>query len=220
MQGGDAGLPGWFDRHKEAIERSYLVGNDPYAQSGWASTPERWTRARRIILKAVPHSGTFLDVGCANGLLLEYLVQWANEEGVRLEPHGIDFSEALVELARTKLPAFAGNLVVANAHDWRPQRAFDYVHTLLEYVPETLQGEYLDRLLRHAVAGGGRLIVSSYSSRRTGRAALDVASRLGWLGFRVEGSALSDDEDGWVLTHTTWLAKSSLKPSDITGPVL
>ncbi|BAC91125.1 class I SAM-dependent methyltransferase [Gloeobacter violaceus] len=220
MQGSDEDLSSWFDRHKEAIERSYLVGDDPYLQSGWASTPERWLWARRVILKAVPHSGSFFDIGCANGLLLECLVQWANEQGVRLEPHGIDFSEALVELARTRLPAFADNLAVANAHDWQPQRAFDYVHTLLEYVPEALQQEYLDRLLRQAVLGGGRLIVSSYSSRRTGRAALDVASRLGSLGFRVEGDALSHDEDGWVLTHTTWLGKSSVTPFGITGPML
>jgi 2-polyprenyl-3-methyl-5-hydroxy-6-metoxy-1,4-benzoquinol methylase len=220
MQGGDADLPGWFDRRREAVERSYLVGDNSYRQSGWASTPERWLRARRVISKAVLRSGTFLDIGCANGLLLECLVRWAHQEGVRLEPHGIDFSEALVGLARARLPAFAGNLAVANAYDWRPQRAFDYVHTLLEYVPETLQGEYLDRLLRQAVAEGGRLIVSSYSSRRTRRAALDVASHLCSLGFRVEGNALSYDEDGWVLTHTTWLGMGFVTPSGTTGPML
>jgi trans-aconitate methyltransferase len=134
-------------------------------------------------------------------------VRWASEDGIQIEPHGIDFSEGLVELARARLPNFAGNLAVANAYSWQAQRVFDYVHTLLEYVPDSLRQEYLERLPRQVVEGGGRLIVSSYSSRRQGKTAFNVVDYLNSLGFRVDGDALSYDEDGWVLTRTAWILK-------------
>ena len=39
-------------------------------------------RARRPIVSAIDRDGTFLDVGCANGLLMESLATWAGEEPV------------------------------------------------------------------------------------------------------------------------------------------
>jgi ubiquinone/menaquinone biosynthesis C-methylase UbiE len=118
----DENISVWFNQKKEEIEQSYLVCSDKYMQSGWSSTPERWMRARRVILNAIPCSGAFLDIGCANGLLLECLVRWASEDGMQLEPHGIDFSEDFVELARARLTNFVDNLAVANAYSWQPKR--------------------------------------------------------------------------------------------------
>ncbi|MEH1924917.1 hypothetical protein [Nostoc sp.] len=60
-------LKAWFDAQQNEIEVTYLSSENSYQQSGWGSTPERWQFARKLILKAVNKSGTFLDLGCANG---------------------------------------------------------------------------------------------------------------------------------------------------------
>ena len=49
----------------------------------------RWSRARRVIVDAIDRDGTFLDVGCANGLLMESLSSWAAERGHTIEPYGL-----------------------------------------------------------------------------------------------------------------------------------
>ena len=76
--------------------------------------------------------GDYLDLGCANGLLLESLVGWCAERGYTITPHGLDFIPELVELARQRLPEYAGNMHVANAYSWAPPRRYRFVQLLLE----------------------------------------------------------------------------------------
>ena len=102
----------WFDSMRRDFRRWYLASDNPWRQSGWGSTPERWRLAREVILSAVEHGGAFLDIGCANGLLLECLIAWANERGVVIEPHGIDLVPELVDLARQRLPEYASNFIL------------------------------------------------------------------------------------------------------------
>ncbi|HYL60144.1 MAG TPA: class I SAM-dependent methyltransferase, partial [Candidatus Acidoferrales bacterium] len=102
MSDDDAQLAAWFDSVRRELGTAYLKSDNPWKQSGWNSTPERWRVAREVILAAVNRSGAFLDVGCANGLLLESLIAWAGERGLTLEPHGIDLVPQLIELARRR----------------------------------------------------------------------------------------------------------------------
>ena len=201
----DTEIDQWFDSMRRDFKRSYLASDDPWRQSGWGSTPERWRLAREVILSAVERSGTFLDIGCANGLLLECLGAWAAERGIVIEPHGIDLVPELVELARKRLPAALPNLVTANAFTWEPMRRYDYVHLLLEVAPPSRHREFLHRMLDSAVARGGRLIVSNYGSRSKSEAPIDVAGYLSSLGFAVAGSAAASEHDGFVLTRTAWV---------------
>ena len=159
-----------------------------------------------MILEAVDRSGTFLDIGCANGLLLGCLMQWARERGLFLIPYGIDISPHLIALARARLPGYADNLSVANSLFWQPQTRYDYVHTLLEYVPKHLHQSYLQHLLNQSVADGGRLIVSSYSSRTKKQLPIN-SNYLNWLGYRITGSAVSRESDHWILTRVAWIEK-------------
>ncbi len=201
----DDEIGGWFDSMRRDFKLWYLASDNPWRQSGWGSTPERWRLAREVILSAVKRSGTFLDIGCANGLLLECLIAWAIERGVAIEPYGIDLVPELIDLARNRMPAYASNFTAANAFRWRPLRRYDYVHLLLESAPPSRHREYLRRILDSAVARGGRLIVSNYGSRSKSESPIDVAGYLSGLGFAVAGSAAASEADGFVITRTAWI---------------
>lgn len=198
-------LSAWSENQRQLFETAYLASDDPYRRSGWGSTPERWRLGREVILDAVPRDGHFLDIGCANGLLLECLLEWGRGRGVSLVPHGLDLSPRLVELARERLPAFAGNLHAGNALTWTPPRRYDYVYTLLEFVPDELHARYLQRLLDLFVAPDGRLIIGNYGSRSRDEPPIDVASHLRTLGLPVAGSSMSAEADGWPMTRVAWM---------------
>ena len=85
-------LPVAFLDHLRALEASYVRETDPVRQSGFDGGHKRWHMARALILNAVSDDGDFLDIGCANGYLLECLVTWGQERHVRLTPYGVDWS--------------------------------------------------------------------------------------------------------------------------------
>jgi SAM-dependent methyltransferase len=149
----------------EIYEEHYLASEDPRRQSGFGGDEERWEAARRPIAEAITDPGSFLDVGCANGYLLESLVRWSAHP---IEPYGLDFSVRLVELARTRLPQWRDQFFVGDALEWEPPRRFDFVRTELVYAPEERRRALVKRLLERVVAPGGRLIVCGYGSPRSG----------------------------------------------------
>jgi SAM-dependent methyltransferase len=161
----------WFAANTVLLETAYLAGVEPWQQSGFGlhrpRTYARWEAVRRPVADAMDGDGTFLDVGCANGFLLECVLRWTGERGLRIEPFGLDVSERLAALARTRLPAHAGRVYVGNAWDWAPPRRFDYVRTELVYVPQPLQGAYVERLLADYLAPGGRLLAAQYRGSAT-----------------------------------------------------
>ncbi len=178
----------WFAALHDAIAEHYLAepGN-PYRESGRSSGAARWQEARACIALAVDRDGDFMDAGCANGLLLETLSAWCAEKGVSIRPHGIDLVAALVGLARARHPAHAASFEVANVLTWQPRRRYDYVRTSLECVQPRDRPELVRRLLEHAVAPDGRLIVCHYPN--AGEPLIDVGDFLARLGYRVAGRA-------------------------------
>ncbi len=150
----------WFDDQARLLEKHYLAQADPAAQSGKSGGMESWNESRRVIAQAIPADGTFLDVGCANGLLMESVERWSREDGHQIEPYGVDISAGLVELARRRLPQWADRIWLANAWTWRPPRRFDFVHTRVEYVPDRHRRAFVARQLEEFVAPGGRLLVT------------------------------------------------------------
>jgi SAM-dependent methyltransferase len=132
--------------------------DDPRWQSGFDGDPDLWREARAFILDAVPTGGSFLDVGCANGYLLECIAAWAAERGLELSLHGLELSPDLAEAARRRLPAMSDRIYTGNASDWMPARRFTYARTGLEYVPAGREPALVARLLRDVIEPGGRLI--------------------------------------------------------------
>jgi SAM-dependent methyltransferase len=184
-------------------EAKYLTGTNPRRQSGFGRDERDWERFRRPIVRAIERDGSFLDIGCANGLLMESVVTWAREDGHVVEPYGLDISEKLAELARTRLPQWRDRIFVGNALLWEPPMRFDFVRTELVYVPNALRREYTERLLERFVAPGGRLIVCSYGSSRPegARAELLVDEMRGW-GLRIDRvDDVVSPEHGFVITR-------------------
>ncbi len=136
--------------------------------------------------------GDFLDVGCANGLLLESVIGWARERSFTLKPHGIDFVPELVALAQRRFPNERDSFSVANAFYWEPTRTYDFVRTNLEYTP---RADWVEFARRQFAAGsaGGRLILCHY--RNTGEAEADVAAVLSEAGLDVSGRSAAPNVD-------------------------
>ena len=76
-----------------------------------------WERARRFIFAAVNRDGTFLDVGCANGHLMECAVTWLAEAGVSIEPYGLEILPDVAALARQRLPHWADRIASTTPTD-------------------------------------------------------------------------------------------------------
>ncbi len=54
-----------------------------------------------LVADAIDRDGSLLDVGCANGYLMECLPRWTPFD---VEPYGLEISSDLAELARRRLP--------------------------------------------------------------------------------------------------------------------
>ncbi len=196
----------WYQAVRALLEPAYLAGDDPAAQSGKGGGWDSWVQARRPIAAAINRDGAFLDVGCANGLLLETIVSWAREDGFHLEPYGLDMSTALVRLAQRRLPEWRDRFHVGNVMTWRPARRFDFVRTELVYVPPGREPALVHRLLDRVVAPSGRLIVCSYGSSRRPEPRVDPLSELlaAW-GFTVCGQTEAAAANGVVITRVAWI---------------
>lgn len=92
-------------------------------QSGFSGGAVRWRQEREPLLEALNADGSFLDVGCASGYLLECLTTWAQEPGFWLEPYGLNLGAGLIELARTRQARLANHFFEGSAWDWEPLSA-------------------------------------------------------------------------------------------------
>jgi SAM-dependent methyltransferase len=186
----DEELNSWFEANKNVLETAYIAGTSPWQQSGVGlHTPRNaqdWEVMRRPIADCLPTSGTFLDIGCANGYLLECILRWTQARGLQIDPYGLDFSEKLVVLARQRLRPYADHIFLGNAWYWSPPQLFDYVSTTLYYVPDELREDFVHRLLERYVRSGGWLLVSEYLGRNTPMPKMRIDEELRRWGFSLE----------------------------------
>ncbi len=177
LQRGDIDEAGWHAETARLIVPAYLAAKTPWEGSGKSGTAEDWEHARSHIAHAIEHDGSFLDVGCANGYLLECLPRWTVHS---LDRYGLDIAPELVDLARLRLPDLAGHLFVGNALEWRPPHQFTYIRTGLEYVPRHRRAELIGHLLEYCE----RLIIGVFGEESHARPTEDL---LRSLGYRVAG---------------------------------
>jgi len=183
-------LPKAFLTRLRQLEETYVRSADPVRQSGFSGGAERWRRDREPILQALCEpGGDLLDVCCANGYLLESLVEWGRGRNLHITPFGIDQGSRLIEIARTRLPRYARNFHVGNAWDWTPSRRYRYVYALWDCVPEEYLAEFIDRAIRRYVEPQGRLVLGAYGSTSSGQAPFDLDVFLRSAGYQVKGTA-------------------------------
>lgn len=194
-------LPDSFLTDLQQLQEAYLSHTDPIKQSGFFGGETRWRTEREIILQAVEADGDFLDIGCANGYLLQCLVEWAQERGITLNPFGVDQGAGLITLTRGRFPECENHFWTANAWDWTPLRKFDYVYTLADNVPESFTTDFLHRLLERCVTPGGLLIVGAYGSYSRNEPASNVADMLTDAGLPVIGEVTYGN---LPITHIAW----------------
>ena len=138
-----------------------------------------WEYARSHVADAIDRDGSFLDVGCASGYLMECLPRWTS---FQVEPYGLDIAAELVGLARRRLPQWADRIWMGNALTWEPPRGFTYVRTGLEYVPRGSRCALVRRLLRY----GERLVIGVFNEHESERT---TAGALREWGFEPSGSS-------------------------------
>ena len=187
-------LSAWFGNVRNILETAYVSHEEPWRQSGMSGPEDRWASLRKPVADCIERSGTFLDIGCANGYLIECILKWTAERGLSIEPYGLDLSEKLVNMAKERLPKYADNFFVGNSFTWLPPRRFDYVRTELVYVPLELEREYVDFLLKNHLTDEGRLLIANYAEGLElsgelfpeGYPTPFLAERLDQLGIRSE----------------------------------
>jgi hypothetical protein len=154
---------------------AYLAAETPEGGSGSSRGASGWEYGRSLIADAVMPGQSFLDVGCANGHLMESMAEWAG-----VEPYGLEISPALAELARTRLPQWADRIWVGNAAEWRPNSRFDVVRTGLEYVPRPKR----KLLVEHLLSYSDRVVIGVFNEERDQRA---CESEVEQWGFAIAG---------------------------------
>ena len=183
---GDLDDAGWHAAMAELVVPAYLAAGDERGGAGHSGSAVDWEWSRGIVMEAVEHDCTFLDVGCANGLLLESVARWGAGRDLRVEPYGLEIAPQLAALARSRLPRWADRIAVGNALGWKPDRRFGVVRTGLEYVPAPRRRALVEHLLQEVVEPGGRLVIGKFNEER-GRRVLEPLVA-GW-GFAVAGRA-------------------------------
>jgi SAM-dependent methyltransferase len=155
-------LAAWFENIRQVLETAYVSHEEPWQQSGMSGPEARWVALRKPVAECIEQAGSFLDIGCANGYLLESILRWTAERGLVIDPYGLDISPRLLDLARQRLPQYADHLFLGNSFTWMPPRRFDFVRTELVYVPGEYERAYVDHLLQNYLAPAGRLLVANY----------------------------------------------------------
>jgi SAM-dependent methyltransferase len=151
---------GWHEAMASVIKPAYLAAENPYAQAGHGGNAATWEAARGFIAEALHRSGTFLDVGCASGILMESVHRWGVTKNLSIEPYGLDIVPEFVERARRRLPHWADRIYVGNIRTWKPaDDRFDFVLIRPIYAPPGRRADMVGHVINHVLRPGGRLIV-------------------------------------------------------------
>lgn len=202
----------YYERIVRWLEDSYVAADergDVFGGSGSTGDAIHWEARRRVIVDAFDHDGTWLDVGCANGLLMETLTAWAMEKGVRLEAYGLEISARIAERARVRLPRWAERIWTGNVMTFEPAIRFDYVTALPEYVEPASRRDLIERLALVYLKPGGRIILSCYGPGAfiagNPAPAQSAAEILRDAGYAPAGEAQAiDAPSGMVKTRVAW----------------
>ena len=109
-----------------------------------------------------------MDIGSANGYLVDCLTNWMKHSGLNLEFFGLEISRELTELSKKNFPHLKDHFFNGNVLDWIPQEKYDFVFTMILFgIPEQLREKYITRILEMYLKKGGRLIFEELEMGKT-----------------------------------------------------
>ena len=204
------------ESHMESIrilESAYLRHRDPIKQSGFSGGADRWRTERFPLLDAVDGDGDFIDLGCANGHLLQSVLGWASERGIDLTPYGIDLNPRLLQETMKRFPDKPDHFWVANAWGWLPPKRFRWVYAIWDLVPIEYLPHLARHLLQHAVKRNGALILGAYGSKSEDWPSIAIADVLREGGVPVSGVSQGGElPRGGPVTRFAWVRRSDWQP--------
>jgi GNAT superfamily N-acetyltransferase/SAM-dependent methyltransferase len=194
----------WHQAMADMIKPAYLAADSPYGQAGHGGDAVTWEASRGFIAEALHRSGTFLDVGCASGILMESVQRWGAAKGLSIEPYGLDIVPEFVERARRRLPRWADRIFEGNIRTWQPPaERFDYALIRPEYAPPGRRIDMVRHVLEHVLKPGGRLIVLAGTEETGSRSVEDEITR---GGFTVHGRAeIAHGSDDRLVRRLFWI---------------
>lgn len=194
----------WHAAMAAFIRPNYLAADNPYAQAGHGGDAKSWEASRGFIKEALHRSGTFLDVGCASGILMESVQRWGSQQGLNIEPYGLDIVPEFVQLAQQRLPHLADRIRMGNIRTWQPPDAlFDFVLIRPEYAPPGRRAEMVAHVLEQVLQPHGRLIVFVGSEEANLRSAESSITSEGIsVGGRVE---IPHAKDNRLVRRLFWI---------------
>ncbi len=194
------------------LEKSYLAADergDVLGGSGSSGDMASWEKRRRVIARAFDRNGAWLDVGCANGLLMATLPIWVAGKGFAIEAHGLELSARVAERARIRYPHFADRIWTGNVMSFEPLIRFGFVTAISDSVAPNRCAAMVERIAALYLKRGGRVILSCYGPggfiTSTKASADDPRRFIAEAGLRVAGYAEHrDEENNLTKVRTAW----------------
>src|SRR5262249_61585005 len=101
LERGEIDEDGWHRAMADLVVPAYLAAETPWGQSGKSGDEALWEEGRSHIADAIDRDGTFLDVGCASGYLMECIVGWSSHV---LEAYELEMPPAQAALPGSSRP--------------------------------------------------------------------------------------------------------------------
>lgn len=169
LDNNEISLEEWYELSNIYYTKCYLSQDNPRAQSKHRGDEFHYLYSHLPIIEAINNNGTFCDIGCANGHLVEMIHKWISGTGFDIQMYGVDISEGLIELAKKRLPKWKEQFFVGNAHYWKPEKKFDYIHIRGESVEYPYTGpkalnyiRIVEHYMENYLVDGGRFIIGPY----------------------------------------------------------
>ncbi|MGC8648659.1 MAG: class I SAM-dependent methyltransferase [Candidatus Micrarchaeia archaeon] len=168
---------------REVIKK-YLVGSHV---AGFDF--DLWVKRRAFISDLINKSGTILDIGCANGLLLRSLQEWSK---YKLIPYGIDIEIKFADQIKELFPNNFSNFIKLDVRDIDKISSFSlpdkydfvYWHVWDEWNMSTDEQQNAVADAQEHIMDGGRLILGFYDSREKN---MERIENLENVGFKFAG---------------------------------
>lgn len=172
----------WYQINMQATTKAYTSRKEPHQQCGHSGTEETWMYSRiKPLLEILNKSGSFIDIGCANGYICESLYKWTKNSPIDIEYYGMDICDELINIAKERQPIFVDNYYTGNVVDWIPPVKFDYVRAYtLNTLPKYRRKELIDNLYVNYLKSKGRLILGSYTEPADINTVSELVQSLGY----------------------------------------